>query len=211
MCLVVLMSIIHLVPLQPKSEATLLHTLVHFGIAGSYASAGVMEAWLMTQRIEPLLRRHNLLHGYGGWWLRHLCLAASPGWLLVAIAGGIGMALRLQWLEASVSVLEFGIISLYGCYPLSLAPLAHELDHMLTRVNLGKAQQAGVRLLADDAEEPVARGRLSSPGRRHVRAQQPRRSGAREQRRPCDGTRIARRERRSSRETACGSARGIIM
>ena len=98
--LLVLMSVIHLVPLQPDAPPSLLHMALHFGTAGCYAGAGVLEAWLLTRQIEPLLRRAHLLVGHGGARLRNLCLAASPGWLLVGVVGGIGMALDLEGLEA---------------------------------------------------------------------------------------------------------------
>lgn len=58
-----------------------------------------------------------------GGWLRDLCLYLSPGWLLVVLLGGAGIALESDGLACSASVVEFAVITVYGCYGAALRPL----------------------------------------------------------------------------------------
>ena len=164
--LILLMSIIHLVPLHDGDPPW--YQALHFGIAGSYASMGILEAWLLTRCIEPILRRERYLVGTGGSWLRLSMLIASPGWLIVALLGGLGMAFELPKTEAAASLLEFAIITLYGCYPLALRPLVVELLAASAVTNTGVSSRRPPRLAVAGAAPGVSgtrRRAVRSPGR----------------------------------------------
>ena len=145
--LIFLMSAVHLVPLpayaplsppwetlEPSRDAA------HFAVAGSYATAGVLEAWLLVRCIEPLLRSHGLLATADGRWLRSLILFISPGWCVVAVLGAVGLHTRHDATYALACVIEFGIISIYGTYPIALLGLIRDLQRRLPLV-LGKGSK----------------------------------------------------------------------
>ena len=128
--LLLLMSLIHLCPLQPAAPS-LLRDAVHFGTAGAYAGCGVLEAYLLVRCIEPTLREQGLLVSNDGEWLRKLCLYLSPGWVVVAVLGGVGMACKVDELMGLAAALEFSIITIYGCYPLALPGIVCDLERQL--------------------------------------------------------------------------------
>ena len=158
--LIVLMSAIHLVPLRPHAPPSPAYLALHFCTAGCYAALGVAEAWVVVTRIEPLLVRHRVLPTRSaGSWLRDVCLLISPGWLIVGVVGSLGMALHSDTLEATAAVLEFTIISIYGCYPLSLIGLLRDLeDAVASHTATGTSIAAPKR--------PTARLGSQSPARR---------------------------------------------
>jgi len=166
--LIGLMAAIHLVPLPASGRKPSLYWLaLHFGTAGSYAAAGVFEAWLMTQRIEPLLRRAAILrpgNGDDGAWLRTLCLWASPGWLVVTVVGALGMWLGVQRLDAVAASLEFAIITLYGTYPHSLRSVIEALERAVAQQDPCPAaghepQHAGAAAAVPEASRAARRRR----------------------------------------------------
>lgn len=168
--LIVLMSTIHLVPLQsPSSTPSAPWLGVHFTVAGLYATFGVLEAWLLVQRIEPLLRRHALLKSRDGRWLRRLILYISPLWAVVAGLGAVGMAIHDERLEFCAAVLEFAIITIYGMYPISLIAFVRDLDGCLRE----EASTSLPSQPAPGAARNRQAGRSRSPPRRRCNTTTP--------------------------------------
>ena len=83
-----------------------------------------------------------LVSGEGAW-LRRLCLLISPGWFVVAVVGGAGLALHHEQLNACAAVLEFTIITIYGAYPLSLIGFTRDLEHSLQALGTIASPTAG--------------------------------------------------------------------
>ena len=85
----------------------------------------------------------------------------------MALVGGAGKALGAASLEASAALLEFAIITIYGCYPLSLIGLVRDLEAAAAAAAKGPPASSAFRRAVAAVEDTLRpQRRAKSPSRR---------------------------------------------
>lgn len=126
------MSVIHICPVQP-TETLSRHAArdaLHYTLASSFAVAGVLEVWVTVVQIEPILTASGISLSNGAW-LRWTTLYASPLWIFVGLLMSASIAYDREDLAAYGGILEFFLLTLYGCYLISVIGLVTDLQNVL--------------------------------------------------------------------------------